>query len=191
MRKYLLLLTLAACAACAPAPQPAPNANSASTTNAAGSGEGSGAAATVAPVDAGVEEPPPVDAPPAAEMVNVLITSNVAAFEVWDGDTKLFDGPDNLEIEKGQKRELVLKAKGYKDTPVTVSSDKTKPKFTLKKLPAQNTNTSNTTNTTTTNPPPDKPKCTGTRADLQNPSCRAQLCKTTKDPGIQAICEMD
>ena len=156
----------------------------------AGTGDGSGSA-VAAVVDAGVAEPPPVDAPPAAEMVNILITANVAAFEVWDGDTKLFDGPDNLDLEKGQKRELILKAKGYKDTPVTVSSDKTKPKFTLKKLPAQNTNTSNTTNTNTKPPDDNKPKCTGTRADLQVPTCRSQLCKTTKDPGIQAICAMD
>src|SRR4029079_13033214 len=59
--------------------------------------------------------------PPAVEVVHVpLFARNGVVFEVFENGTKLFDGPDNLEVPKGEKRTVVIKARGFKDKTIIV-----------------------------------------------------------------------
>ncbi len=156
-------------------------------------------AAMVAAIDAGPIDAPavvdvPVDAAPvAAKTVQVLIRTNLAAFEAWEGSKKLFDGPDNLEIPEGGERKITLKAKGYKDKAVTVSAKDRKPKFTMTRLPGSNTNPGSgnplPNNGNPTNPNPQS-KCTGTKADLQIPACRDAYCQKTTDPKERNLCDL-
>ncbi len=67
----------------------------------------------------------PKDAGPAVpESVGILIKSKFhPAFEVWEDDRKLFDGPDNLPVPVGESRKITIKARGFKDKTFTVASD--------------------------------------------------------------------
>ncbi|MDB4963685.1 MAG: serine/threonine protein kinase [Myxococcales bacterium] len=145
------------------------NAVATAGTDAGSSVEPDAGSATVTPVDAGVAE---------VKMVNVQIASkNLTSFEVWENGTKLFEGPDALEVPEGGERKVVLKAKGYKDLPVTVKASDKKPKFSLTRIPATNTNTTT----------PTGPKCTNTKADLSNKTCRPIYCKTHPDDPVCAM----
>jgi tRNA A-37 threonylcarbamoyl transferase component Bud32 len=139
--------------------------------------------------DAGTptEVPPPsidagVAAPPAA-IIN-LVARNANSFEIWEGGQKLMDGPAGVELPATGKRQLVIKAPGFKDYSITLDAKKDAKKqflqFSLTKLPSSNTTTTknNTTTTTTTTKTPDttQPSCTGTKADLGVKGCHEKYC---------------
>jgi serine/threonine-protein kinase len=70
------------------------------------------AAEVAAAIDAGA---------PAADQVRVLLLShNVAAFDIYENGSKILDGPSEITVPKGDTRTVVLKAKGFKDKTVTV-----------------------------------------------------------------------
>jgi eukaryotic-like serine/threonine-protein kinase len=116
--------------------------------------------------------------PPAVEVVQVpLFARNVGAFEVYENGAKVLDGPDNLEVAKGEKRTVVIKARGFKDKTVVVQGIKKKVQFSLDRLP--------TTTTTTTHvplpPPPPSLNCADALLDASNDACRKQFCAGHRD----------
>jgi hypothetical protein len=75
--------------------------------------------------------------PPEVQQVQVLLAAkNVARFEVYENGVKLFDGPDDLPVDKGGTRTVVVKAPGYKDKTLVVDSTKRRVQFALARLPA-------------------------------------------------------
>jgi serine/threonine-protein kinase len=138
----------------------------------ADAGPDAGSNAGTLPPDAGVAE---------AKLVGVVVSTNVAAFEIWENGAKIASGPDSLEVAEGQTRSLTLKAKGYRDKDVTLDSKSKKQKFTLTRAPVVNTNPNpNTTNPNNTNTNPGS-KCTGTKKDMQSSTCRPVYCKAHPD----------
>ncbi|HVK83782.1 MAG TPA: serine/threonine-protein kinase [Kofleriaceae bacterium] len=125
--------------------------------------------------------PPDAGVAPIA-VVNVVVSTNVAAFEIWENGAKIASGPDSLEVPVGSSRKLTIKARGYRDRDVTLDSKSKKQKFTLSKAPSTTT-TPNTNNTS--NPPP---KCTGTNKDLQSNTCRPLYCKAHPD---EVACDIE
>jgi serine/threonine-protein kinase len=74
--------------------------------------------------------------PPEVPQVQVLLTCrSVLHFEVYEknGD-KLFDGPDNLPVDKGRTRTVMIKAPGFKDHMLHVDSTQHKVEFGLVRL---------------------------------------------------------
>jgi len=160
------------------------------TTNGSGSdttpttnGSGGGSDVATPGIDAGVTDPPPIDAgvtAPKTVMV-LLVARNVPSFEVWEDGKKLFDGPDNLEVPDGGERSVVIKAKGFKDKPMTFGSkDRKPPKFSLTKIPTVNTNPVNPVS-----------KCSNTQADIKNPACKKAYCASHLDKLSQNLCDME
>jgi eukaryotic-like serine/threonine-protein kinase len=155
-----------------------------------GSGETSAADAMTAPVDAAVaasvdaaEEPPkPADAAVVVpETVDVLIKSRYhGAFEVWEDDQKLFDGPDNLPVVVGESRKITIKARGYKDKTFTVSSDAKGRKFEFKLDRAPGPVPGPGSGSSSVKPPVD-PGCKNVVADPSSPACRKQYCQFHPD----------
>jgi len=136
------------------------------------SGTGSGS------MDANVEPNPPDAAgntPPPVEVVQVpLFARNGVAFEVFENGTKVLDGPDNLEVPRGEKRTLVIKAKGYKDKTIVVEGTKKKVQFSLERLPHVPVPTDQGSGHVS--PPPPGLNCTSTIVDPKNKACVAQYC---------------
>jgi len=136
------------------------------------SGTGSGS------MDANVEPTPPDAAgnsPPPAEVIQVpLFAKNGVAFEVFENGTKVLDGPDNLEVPKGEKRTLVIKAKGFKDKTIVVEGAKKKVQFSLERLPHVPVPTDQGSGHVA--PPPPGLNCTSTIVDPKNKTCVAQYC---------------
>ena len=121
------------------------------------------------PPDAGGNSPPPV------EVIQVpLFAKNGVAFEVFENGTKVLDGPDNLEVPKGEKRTLVIKAKGYKDKTIVVEGTKKKVQFSLERLPRVPVPTDQGSGHVA--PPPPGPNCTSTIVDPKSKACIAQYC---------------
>jgi tRNA A-37 threonylcarbamoyl transferase component Bud32 len=124
--------------------------------------------------DAGSNTPPPV------EVVQVLLSAkNVGAFEVYEDGKKVLDGPDNLEIPKGEKRAVVIKAKGYKEKTVTIDGTKKKVQFSLERLPRNSVNPVNPVNPDQGSghvSPPPAINCTSTIVDPGNKACVSQYC---------------
>jgi tRNA A-37 threonylcarbamoyl transferase component Bud32 len=119
-------------------------------------------------IDAGSNIPPPV------EVVPVLLSAkNATSFEVFENGAKLFDGPDNLEVPRGQKRTVVIKAKGYKDKTVVVESTKKKVVVSLDRLPRVPAGGDQGSGHVT---PPAGLNCTSTIIDPKNKACVAQYC---------------
>jgi hypothetical protein len=118
------------------------------------------------------------DIPKGPKAVRVLIVANVAVFEVYEGGTKVFDGPDSVKITPGTPRTFTIKANGYKDLTVAVDGKQKRLTVKLKKVPVKHTggNTGGTTNTNTT-PPPPKSDCSKTILDPSSATCRMQYCK--------------
>lgn len=142
----------------------------------AGTGAGSSDVVDPPAPDAGVTEVP------AVAMVQVMVVvSNAKAFEVWENDAKLFDGPDSLEVPKGGKRTVTLKAKGLKDKTLTIDAKKKLVQTSLPKLPKPiNTNTNTT-------PPP--PACKGTTADIRTGgACKKKFCAA--HPEHEDLCNL-
>ena len=140
--------------------------------------------ATVATVDAAVEDPTPDAAvePPAMDAgvvvpdtVDILVKSRYhGVFEVWENDTKLFDGPDNLPVEAGKTRKITIKARGYKDKTFTVAADAKGRKFEFKLDRAPTTGPGSAK-------PPDDPGCKAIVRDPSSPACRKQYCQFHPD----------
>jgi serine/threonine-protein kinase len=132
-------------------------------------------AAVVEPaaVDAAVTEPPPLIADAAvAEPDSVKVTLVGSAnqpIEIWE-DGQLVSSNGELDVPKGGKRSVVLKAKGYKDKPLVVTDKKLTLSVPLPKI-----------STTIPTNPPNGPKCTGTKADLKDPKCRPIYCKANQN----------
>jgi hypothetical protein len=79
--------------------------------------------------DSGSNVPPPV------EVVQVQLTAtNVLQFEVYENGAKVLDGPDALDVPKGGKRTVVIKARGFKDKTLVVQGVKQKVKFALSRI---------------------------------------------------------
>ncbi|MBP9086442.1 MAG: serine/threonine protein kinase [Kofleriaceae bacterium] len=113
-----------------------------------------------------------VDAKPVvvATVHQVLVkVTGVAKFEIYDGDDKLVDGPENVEIVGDSTRTLTLKARGYKDLEVEISGSKPSFEFKLQRVKV-------TTPTGPIEPPPPKMDCRRKVTDPKNPACRAQFC---------------
>jgi hypothetical protein len=146
----------------------------------AGSDVGSGSAETHDGSDAGSNAPPPV------EVVHVpMFARNGVAFEVYENGTKLFDGPDNLEVPKGEKRTVVIKARGFKDKTLVVEGKKKKVQFSLERIAAPPGPGSGHVPP----PPPPGPSCANAIADPTSKACVAQYC--AKHPDDQAKCGLE
>ena len=128
-------------------------------------------------VDAGTRVENPnggSNTPPLVEVVQVpLFARNVGAFEVYENGAKVLDGPDNLEVHKGEKRTVVIKAKGFKDKTVVVEGIKKKVQFSLDRIPS--------TTPTPHPPPPPSLNCADALIDAGNDACRKQFCAGHRD----------
>jgi hypothetical protein len=149
----------------------------------AGSDSGSGHAGSNVEInngsDAGSNTPPPV------EVVQVLLFArNGVAFEVFENGTKLFDGPDNLEVPKGEKRTVVIKARGFKDKTMVVEGKKKRVQFSLQRIAVPDGGGS----AHVTAPPPG-PNCTSAIVDPKSKACVAQYCAV--HPEDEAKCGLE
>jgi tRNA A-37 threonylcarbamoyl transferase component Bud32 len=115
-------------------------------------------AAVVEP-DAGVTATPDAQTAVATVKVKIFLKSPAVPFEAFEGTTKLFDGPDAVEITPGTPRTITLKVKGYKPLDVTVTGKEKDGivRATLKPAPID---------------------CTVTLVDAKNATCIRQFCKT-------------
>ncbi|MEO7735143.1 MAG: serine/threonine-protein kinase [Kofleriaceae bacterium] len=140
--------------------------------------DAAGGATPAGEVDAGADVEHPSGGSntlPPLEVVQVpLFARNVGAFEVYENGTKVLDGPDNLEVHKGEKRTVVIKAKGFKDKTVVVEGAKKKVQFSLERIPS-------TTTTTHIPPPPPALNCADALIDASNDACRKQFCAGHRD----------
>jgi serine/threonine-protein kinase len=123
--------------------------------------------------------------PPAVEVVHVpLFARNGVVFEVFENGTKLFDGPDNLEVPKGEKRTVVIKAKGFKDKTIVVDGKKKKVLFSLDRIAQPGPGSGHIPL-----PPPPGPNCANAIVDPTSKACVAQYC--AKHPDDQAKCGLE
>jgi serine/threonine-protein kinase len=116
--------------------------------------------------------------PDGPKPISVLLVSNAAVFQVYEGGTKVIDGPDSVEVTPGTPRTFTIKANGYKDLTVTVDGKQKRLSMKLAKVPVKHTggNTGGNTGGTTT-PPPPKMDCSKTILDASSATCRMQYCK--------------
>jgi hypothetical protein len=130
--------------------------------------------------------------PPPVEVVLVVLSSRSASsFEVFEGDRKLFDGPEALEVPKGGTRTVLIKARGFKDKTLTIKADKKAGKFVLDRVPgsrpgpgsgsSSNQGSGSTHVIIPPPPPPPQIDCTSRLVDPTNKACRDQFCPTHKD----------
>ncbi len=112
--------------------------------------------------------------PPKTEAIEVAVFTEpfVNDFEIWEGGKKVQDGDEDLLVEKGTTRKIVVKAKGFKDSkPIVVDGKKTRVRV---KLDAKGG----------TKPPDPKPPgidCSATIKDPLNKKCIAQFCASHQD----------
>ncbi len=143
------------------------------------------APAVVAKVDAAPTVIATIDAAPAvrvdaasvvvATVHQVLVkVAGVAKFEIYDGDDKLVDGPENVEVVGDRTRTLTLKARGYKDLEVEISGSKPSFQFKLERVKAS-TPVGPVGPVGPVNPPP-KLDCRRKVTDPKNPACITQFC---------------
>jgi hypothetical protein len=126
--------------------------------------------------DAGSNTPPPV------EVVSVLlIARNGAVFDVYEDGKMLFEGPDNLEVPKGEKRKVVIKARGFKDKTIVVDGKKKRVMFSLDRVATPGPGPGPV-------PPPPGPDCSNRIVDGSK-ACVAQYC--AKHPDDQAKCGLE
>jgi len=112
---------------------------------------------------------------PPVEVVEVpLFAKNVNSFEVFENGTKVLDGPDNLEVPRGEKRTLVIKAKGFKDKTIVVEGTKKKVQFSLERLPRVPVPIDQGSGHVA--PPPPGLNCTSTIVDPKSKACVSQYC---------------
>ena len=120
-------------------------------------GNGSNAGNTPPPIDAGETVDPPADAavandPPDAAVIEPPLTpdagvalptgtkvmvflKNGGEFEIFEGTSKLEDGPGEIVVPDGETRTLTIKAKGYKDKQVKLDGKKKKLEVKLDRIP--------------------------------------------------------
>ena len=153
-----------------------------------GSGSGSSRAGTDTGSDTGSDplartgSDPGSNAPPPPEVLEVpLFARNGITFEVYENGTKLFDGPDNLEVPRGGKRTVVIKAKGFKDKTLIVEGKKKRVQFSLDRI----ANTGSGGRVTT----PSGPNCADAIVDTKSKACVAQYC--AKHPEDEGKCGLE
>ncbi len=143
-------------------------------------------AAGAAPVDAAVETsdaggnttPPP-------DVVQVpLFVRNGVEFEVYENGTKVLDGPGMLEVRKGEKQTVVIKARGFKDKTVVVIGTKRRMMFSLDRLVVNGGSGSAHIPV-----PPPGPNCSNEIVDPSNRTCVAQYC--AKHPDDVSKCGLE
>ncbi|HET9620075.1 MAG TPA: serine/threonine-protein kinase [Kofleriaceae bacterium] len=150
------------------------------------------AAQVAAAIDAG-EAPPAIDAgqvaltvdagnpAPGVEVVRVLLLSrNGVDFEVYENGAKILDGPAELEVPKGERRSIVIKAKGFKDKPLVVDTAHKRTQFSLDRVPSQVGPGHST---------PTGPNCANVIADPRSKACVAQYC--AKHPDDESKCGLE
>jgi serine/threonine-protein kinase len=130
------------------------------------------------PVDAGVETSDAGGniALPGEVVQVLLIAKNGVTFEAFENGAKLFDGPDNLDVRKGEKRTVVIKARGFKDKTMVVTSAKRRVLFALDRV-----NAGSGSAHIPLPPPPPGPNCASTIVDPTNKACVAQYCAKHSD----------
>jgi hypothetical protein len=119
--------------------------------------------------------------PPEVEVVRVVLSArNATVFQVYENGTKLFDGPDELEVPKNGKRTVMIKAAGFKDTMLTVGSTQRKLQFKLARLPVGNGNSGHPNAGSDSGhavvPPPPGPDCSFKILDPKSKACVDQYC---------------
>jgi serine/threonine-protein kinase len=113
--------------------------------------------------------PPPSDQIPVA-----IFTQPDVPFEVWENGVKVQDGSDDVMVEPGTSRHLVLKAKGYKDKTVIVDGKKKKMAVKLDRVAGAHPPTPPT-------PPAGHKDCTNSILDPSDARCRKQYCAGHED----------
>jgi serine/threonine-protein kinase len=145
----------------------------------AGSGRAGSNVAITNGSDAGSNTPPRVD------VIQVLLLArNGVAFEVYENGAKLFDGPDNLEVPRGEKRTVVIKARGFKDKTIVVEGKKKKMQFSLQRIIQNDGGSAHVTV-----PPPPGPNCANAIVDPKSKACVAQYCAV--HPEDEAKCGLE
>jgi serine/threonine-protein kinase len=141
--------------------------------NKAGSSEGSAKVAGSGDVGSDTTPPPP---PPNDAVGVAIFTQPDVPFEVWENGAKVQDGMDDVMVDKGTKRKLVLKAKGFKDKTITIDGTK-------KKLAVKLDRVAGATHTAPPPPPTGHKDCTNSIVDPKDPRCQKQYCAThEQDP---------
>jgi hypothetical protein len=105
-----------------------------------------------------------------------LFARNGVAFKVFENGTKVLDGPDMLEVRKGEKRTVVIKAKGFKDKTVVVVGTKKRVLFSLERIPVNGGSGSAHIPL-----PPPGPNCSNEIVEPANHGCVAQYCARHPD----------
>jgi hypothetical protein len=113
-----------------------------------------------------------------------LFARNGVVFEVYENGVKLFEGPDILEVPKGDRRTVVIKARGFKDKVLVVDAKKKKVQFSLDRLPV-NAGSGSAHGIV----PPPGPNCTSSIVEPANKACVAQYC--AKHPEDQNKCGLE
>jgi serine/threonine protein kinase len=142
-------------------------------------------AASAPPADAGIESPDAGNTLLPADVIQVpLFAKNGVAFEVYENGAKLFDGPDNLEVRKGEKRTVVIKAKGFKDKTIVVTGTKRRMLFSLERIVVNGGSGSAHIPL-----PPPGPNCSNDIIEPGNKTCVAQYC--AKHPDDVSKCGLE
>ncbi|HZJ63307.1 MAG TPA: protein kinase [Kofleriaceae bacterium] len=152
-------------------------------SNHAGSDQGSGHGGSNAGSDNGSDAGS--NTPPTVEVVPVLLFArNGVVFDVYEDGKKVLDGPDTLEVPRGEKRTVVIKARGFKDKTIVVDGKKKKLQFSLERLATQGPGSGHVPP-----PPPPGPNCSNAIVDPTSKACVAQYC--AKHPDDQAKCGLE
>ncbi len=158
----------------------------------AGSDQGSGSAAGGTPANGGSGSGTPTNdqgsgnqgsgdgsatLPPKSDAMEVAVFTEpfVNEFEIWEDGKKVQNGDEDLLVEKGSPRKIVVKAKGFKDSkPVVVDGKKKRVRV---KLEAKGGGT----RPPDTNTKPPGIDCSSTIKDPNNKKCIAQFCASHQD----------
>jgi hypothetical protein len=124
--------------------------------------------------------------PPTAVIPVFLVARNGVAFDVYENGAKLFEGPDKLEVPKGDKRTVVIKARGFKDKTLVVDGNKKALQFSLERI-ANNGGSGGSGHTIP--PPPPGPDCSNSIVAPASKACVAQYC--AKHPEDQNKCGLE
>jgi serine/threonine-protein kinase len=138
-----------------------------------GSDTGS-AAKTGSDAGSSTHDVPPPPPPPSDQIPVAIFTQPDVAFEVWEHGAKVQDGSDDVMVEPGTTRHLVLKAKGFKDKSIVVDGKKKKMAVKLDRVGGAHP------------PPPPPPPaghkdCTNSILDPSDARCRKQYCAGHED----------
>jgi hypothetical protein len=105
------------------------------------------------------------------------MSRNGVDFEAYENGVKVVDGPGDLEVQKGDRRTIVIKAKGFKDKTLVIEGDKKRVQFTLDRtaVPVPHN--------------PTGPNCANVIADPRSKACVAQYC--AKHPEDESKCGLE